>query len=147
MLPGLDLDIPSGQRVLIAGPSGAGKSTLLRAIAGVLLTAEVGQLSGEVVVDGEPAGSRAGQAGLLLQDPADAMVAAYGLKPGMRVLEVGAAKCWGAQHLIPLGCEYVGTDILAGAPIPATAFIVVAAWFAGFLALAIISVRATAETV
>jgi SAM-dependent methyltransferase/uncharacterized protein YbaR (Trm112 family) len=35
------------------------------------------------------------------------------VRPGMRVLEVGAAKCWGAQHLIPLGCEYVGTDILA----------------------------------
>jgi SAM-dependent methyltransferase len=34
------------------------------------------------------------------------------VKPGMRVLELGAAKCWGAQHLIPLGCEYVGTDIL-----------------------------------
>jgi SAM-dependent methyltransferase len=34
-------------------------------------------------------------------------------RPGMRVLEVGAAKCWGAQHLVPLGCEYVGTDILA----------------------------------
>ena len=31
----------------------------------------------------------------------------------MRVLEVGAAKCWGAQHVIPRGCEYVGTDILA----------------------------------
>ena len=35
------------------------------------------------------------------------------LRPGMRVLEVGAAKCWGAQHVIPRGCEYVGTDILA----------------------------------
>lgn len=35
------------------------------------------------------------------------------VRPGMRVLEVGAAKCWGAQHLIPLGCDYVGTDILA----------------------------------
>jgi ubiquinone/menaquinone biosynthesis C-methylase UbiE/uncharacterized protein YbaR (Trm112 family) len=34
-------------------------------------------------------------------------------RPGMRVLEVGAAKCWGAQHLVPRGCEYVGTDILA----------------------------------
>ncbi len=34
-------------------------------------------------------------------------------RPGMRVLEVGAAKCWGAQHLVPLGCDYVGTDILA----------------------------------
>jgi SAM-dependent methyltransferase len=37
------------------------------------------------------------------------------VRPGMRVLEVGAAKCWGAQHLIPLGCEYVATDILADA--------------------------------
>jgi len=35
------------------------------------------------------------------------------VQPGMRVLELGAAKCWGAQHLIPRGCEYVGTDILA----------------------------------
>jgi SAM-dependent methyltransferase len=35
------------------------------------------------------------------------------LRPGMRVLEVGAAKCWGAQHVIPRGCEYVATDILA----------------------------------
>jgi SAM-dependent methyltransferase len=35
------------------------------------------------------------------------------VRPGLRVLEVGAAKCWGAQHLVPRGCEYVATDILA----------------------------------
>lgn len=35
------------------------------------------------------------------------------VRPGMRVLEVGAAKCWGAQHLVPRGVEYVATDILA----------------------------------
>jgi uncharacterized protein YbaR (Trm112 family)/ubiquinone/menaquinone biosynthesis C-methylase UbiE len=35
------------------------------------------------------------------------------VRPGLRVLEVGAAKCWGALHLLPRGCEYVGTDILA----------------------------------
>ena len=35
------------------------------------------------------------------------------VRPGLRVLEVGAAKCWGAQHLVPCGCEYVGTDTLA----------------------------------
>lgn len=34
------------------------------------------------------------------------------VQPGQRVLEVGAAKCWAAQHLIPRGCEYVATDIL-----------------------------------
>ena len=31
----------------------------------------------------------------------------------MRVLEVGAAKGWAAQHLVPRGVEYVATDILA----------------------------------
>ena len=41
----------------------------------------------------------------------------------------------------------IGTDIFAGQSIPITAFIVIAAWFAGFLALAVISVRAAAETV
>jgi SAM-dependent methyltransferase len=35
------------------------------------------------------------------------------VRPGMRVLEVGAAKAWAAQHLVPLGVEYVATDILA----------------------------------
>ena len=34
------------------------------------------------------------------------------LRPGMRVLEVGAAKCWGARHVVAAGCAYVGTDIL-----------------------------------
>jgi ubiquinone/menaquinone biosynthesis C-methylase UbiE len=32
---------------------------------------------------------------------------------GMRVLEVGAAKAWAAQHLVPRGIEYTATDILA----------------------------------
>jgi energy-coupling factor transport system ATP-binding protein len=53
--------------VLLAGPSGAGKSTLLRAAAGVLESAGAGDLTGEVTVDGT--------AGLLLQNPADAIVA------------------------------------------------------------------------
>lgn len=61
---------------MLAGPSGAGKSTLLRGLAGLLLTADVGDLSGWVRLDGEPVGERAGQVGLLLQDPADARVAA-----------------------------------------------------------------------
>jgi energy-coupling factor transport system permease/ATP-binding protein len=61
--------------VLLVGPSGSGKSTLLRALAGVLLTADTGELSGEVMLGDELVGARAGQAGLLLQDPADAVVA------------------------------------------------------------------------
>lgn len=39
------------------------------------------------------------------------------VRPGMRVLEVGAAKCWAAQHLLPRGCEYVACDLLADANI------------------------------
>ena len=35
------------------------------------------------------------------------------VRPGTDVLEVGAAKCWGALHLVPRGCRYVGSDILA----------------------------------
>jgi SAM-dependent methyltransferase len=34
------------------------------------------------------------------------------LRPGMRVLEVGAAKSWAAQHVLPLGCEYVASDLV-----------------------------------
>lgn len=37
----------------------------------------------------------------------------HAVRPGTDVLEVGAAKCWGAAHLVPLGCRYVGSDILA----------------------------------
>ena len=47
VLAGLDLTIAPGERVLLAGPSGSGKSTLLRGIAGLLLTADAGDLSGD----------------------------------------------------------------------------------------------------
>ncbi|WP_167588154.1 ATP-binding cassette domain-containing protein [Kineococcus rubinsiae] len=76
VLRDLDLDVPAGERVLLVGPSGSGKSTLLRALAG-LLDAEHdddGAVTGEVLVGGRPAGP--GAAGLLLQDPLDAVVAA-----------------------------------------------------------------------
>jgi ubiquinone/menaquinone biosynthesis C-methylase UbiE/uncharacterized protein YbaR (Trm112 family) len=35
------------------------------------------------------------------------------VRPGQRVLEVGAARCWGALHMVPRGADYVATDILA----------------------------------
>jgi ubiquinone/menaquinone biosynthesis C-methylase UbiE/uncharacterized protein YbaR (Trm112 family) len=35
------------------------------------------------------------------------------VRPGMRVLEVGAARCWGALHMVPRGVDYVATDLLA----------------------------------
>ncbi len=75
VLHDLDLLIPAGQRVLVAGPSGAGKSTLLRALAGVLLTADHGEMAGQVLVDGHDAALHPGEAGLLLQDPLAGVVA------------------------------------------------------------------------
>lgn len=61
--------------MLLAGPSGAGKSTLLRALAGLLLTADHGELSGQVTHDGRDAAQPRGGLGLLLQDPRAAIVA------------------------------------------------------------------------
>jgi len=80
VLANLDLDIPAGQRVLVAGPSGAGKSTLLRAIAGLLLTAGHGEQTGRVRIGrtqvGPPADlGRPAHVGLLLQDPLASLVA------------------------------------------------------------------------
>ncbi|MGI8434565.1 MAG: ATP-binding cassette domain-containing protein [Nocardioidaceae bacterium] len=76
VLSELQLSIPAGQRVLLAGPSGAGKSTLLRALAGLLLTAGDGDLSGQVLLDGRAVEESRGRIGLLQQNPVDSVVAA-----------------------------------------------------------------------
>ena len=68
-LAGLDLDVGSGERVLLLGPSGAGKSTLLAALAGVLGGDDEGDEAGELAVDGAHPAARRGVAGLVLQDP------------------------------------------------------------------------------
>ena len=34
------------------------------------------------------------------------------VKPGDRVLEIGAAKSWASLHLLPRGCEYVACDLV-----------------------------------
>lgn len=67
VVAGLDLRIEPGERVLLVGPSGAGKSTVLYALAGALGSTIAGEISGAAEVDG--------RLGLLLQNPADAIVA------------------------------------------------------------------------
>ena len=52
VIPGLDLEIPSGQVVGLLGPSGSGKSTLMRCIVGVQIIE-----AGSVTVLGHPAGA------------------------------------------------------------------------------------------
>jgi energy-coupling factor transport system ATP-binding protein len=76
VIPGLDLDIPAGQRVLLVGPSGSGKSTLLRGLAGLLEVADSGERDGTVLIDGLVPGSRAGEIGLVLQEPGAGIVSA-----------------------------------------------------------------------
>lgn len=52
VIPGLSLDVPTGQVVGLLGPSGCGKTTLLRSIVGVQIVA-----SGTIQVLGQEAGS------------------------------------------------------------------------------------------
>lgn len=108
---GLDLDIAAGERVLLVGPSGAGKSTLLHALAGVLQDDEDNASSGELLIDGLPAGQAPGRTGLMQQDPETQVVQARvgdDVAFGAENLCVPAAEIW---PRVAASLDAVGLDL------------------------------------
>jgi energy-coupling factor transport system ATP-binding protein len=78
---GHSLSIEPGEVVLVAGPSGCGKSTLIRAMNGLIPHAYPGELSGQVLVEGQKTTDLklrdiARTIGTMLQDPAKQIVGA-----------------------------------------------------------------------
>ncbi|MEE1619227.1 ATP-binding cassette domain-containing protein [Brachybacterium sp. J153] len=110
-LDGLTLRIPAGQRVLLAGPSGSGKSTVLRALAG-LLDPEDGELAGTAPGPAE----RAGQRGLLLQNPSQAMVGATVTRDAAFGPENAALPRQEIHERVAAALEAARVDVEAGRP-------------------------------
>ena len=76
VLQDISFEVGTGEVSVVLGPSGSGKSTLLRALAGLLLTVDSGDLTGTVTIEGSPPGERPGAVGLVLQEPGSGTVAA-----------------------------------------------------------------------
>lgn len=72
-LAGIDLQVGSGEVVVIVGPSGAGKSTLCYTLNGLIPKFQRGDMTGTVTILGQPAADQkvnalASQVGLVFQD-------------------------------------------------------------------------------
>lgn len=103
--------IEPGERVLLLGASGSGKSTLLHGLAGVLGGDDEGEQTGELTIDGAPAASVRGRAGMVLQDPdSQAILARVGddVAFGCENLGVARAEIWPRVHA---ALEAVGLEI------------------------------------
>ena len=103
--------IRPGERVLLLGASGSGKSTLLHGLAGVLGGDDEGEHTGELVIDGQPAASVRGRAGMVLQDPdSQAILARVGddVAFGCENLGVPRAEIW---PRVRAALDAVGLDV------------------------------------
>lgn len=112
----IDLRIEPGERVLLLGASGAGKSTFLQGIAGVLGGADEGEAQGELLVDGVPAASVRGRAGMVLQDPdSQTILARVGddVAFGCENLGVPRAQIW---PRVRAALDAVGLDVPTDRP-------------------------------
>ncbi|KZE39587.1 ABC transporter ATP-binding protein [Microbacterium sp. T32] len=85
----VDLTIEPGERVLLLGASGAGKSTLLAGLAGLLGGSDEGEVTGRILVDGQPPEAQRGRIGLVLQDP----------EAGVVLSKVGDDVAFGCENL------------------------------------------------
>lgn len=116
VLHDIDLHLPAGERTLLVGPSGSGKSTLLRALAGLLETADAGELTGTVRIDGHAPGQRAGEVGLVLQEPGAGVVAATVERDVAFGLENAGVARTEMPGRVADALEAVGLDIPADTP-------------------------------
>lgn len=103
--------VEPGERVLVLGASGAGKSTLLHGLAGVLGGEEEGESTGDLLIDGAPAVSTRGRAGLVLQDPDSQVILARAgddVAFGCENLGVPRAEIW---PRVTAALDAVGLDV------------------------------------
>ncbi len=58
VIENVNLSVRSGEFVLLTGPSGCGKTTLCRCLNGLIPNFYHGELSGELLIDGNPVASQ-----------------------------------------------------------------------------------------